>query len=495
MIYDIAIIGAGVIGAFVARELSRYDLSIALIERDSDVANGTSKANSGIVHAGYDVEEGTLKAKLNVKGNEMYDRVCTELHVPFKRIGSMVIATNEEEMAHIKMLYNRGIKNGVTGLKVINQKEVRAIEPNIDEQVIGALYAATCGIVGPFELTIALAENAVDNGVQLMLNSEVIDLSREEDSFNIQLGNGKGIKTKYVVNAAGVYGDKINNFISNDKIEISPRKGEYFVFDKEVGPLVNSVIFQCPTKLGKGVLVTPTVHGNMLVGPNAENIEDKEGVDITFDGMSFLREKSAKTTKKIPFNKVITSFAGLRAATASDDFIIGESNDTEGFINVAGIQSPGLSSAPAIAEYIVDIIKNKIPDLKESESFVNRKEEIRLMELSHEEMQEVINKDKRYGNIVCRCEWISEGEIVDAIHRNAGATTVDGVKRRVRPGMGRCQGGFCGPRVVEILARELKVSPLEITKGNRGSNILSGVSKDNNLYGKAYEQVAAKIED
>ncbi|WBW99246.1 NAD(P)/FAD-dependent oxidoreductase [Oceanirhabdus sp. W0125-5] len=495
MIYDVAVIGAGVIGTFIARELSRYDLSIALIERDSDVANGTSKANSGIVHAGYDVEEGTLKAKFNVKGNEMYEKVCSELHVPFKRIGSLVIATNEEEMQHIQMLYDRGIKNGVTSLKILDKEEVRLLEPNLDEDVIGALHAATCGIVGPFELTIALAENAVDNGAELMLNSEVIDLKRTKDGFNIQLKDGNKIKSKYVINAAGVYADIINNFVSNDKIDITPRKGEYFVFDKEVGALVNSVIFQCPTKLGKGVLVTPTVHGNILVGPNAENIEDKEGIDTTADGLHYLRDKASKTTKKIPFNKVITSFAGLRAVDTSGDFIIGESSDVEGLINVAGIQSPGLSSAPAIAKYIVDIIKTKIPNVKERECFINRREEIRLMELSNEEKQEVINRDKRYGNIVCRCEWITEGEIVDAIHRNAGATTVDGVKRRVRPGMGRCQGGFCGPRVVEILARELKVSPEEILKGNSGSNILSGVSKDNNLYGKAYEQVAANIEE
>ncbi len=495
MIYDVAVIGAGVIGSFVARELSRYDLSIALIDKDSDVANGTSKANSAIVHAGYDAKEGTQKAKFNAKGNEMYERVCKELDVPFKRIGSLVIATNEDEMEHVKMLYDRGIENCIPGLKVLNQQEVRALEPNIDEQVIGALHAATCGIVGPFELTIALAENAVDNGAELLLNSEVVDLTRVDGFFNILLGNGKRVKAKYVINAAGVYADKINNFISNDKIEIIPRRGEYFVFDKEAGTLVNSVIFQCPTKLGKGVLVTPTVHGNMLVGPSAENIEDKEGIDTTQEGMSFLREKAGKTTKKILFNKVITSFAGLRAVAKSGDFIIGESSDVEGLINVAGIQSPGLSSAPAIAEYIVDMIKKKVPNLKESETFVNRREQIRFMELSDVEKQEVINKDKRYGNIICRCEWITEGEIVDAIHRNAGARTVDGIKRRVRPGMGRCQGGFCGPRVLEILARELDVSPQEIIKSNEGSNILSGVSKDNNLYGKAYEQVAANTEE
>ncbi|MCM1988498.1 NAD(P)/FAD-dependent oxidoreductase [Oceanirhabdus seepicola] len=495
MSYDVAVIGAGVIGSFVARELSRYDLSIALIEKDSDVANGTSKANSAIVHAGYDAEEGTQKAKFNAKGNQMYDRVCKELDVPFKRIGSLVIATNEEEMEHVKMLYNRGIKNDIEGLKVLNQQEVRALEPNIDEQVVGALHAATCGIVGPFELTIALAENAVDNGAELMLNSEVINLTREDGVFNILLSNGKRIEAKYVINAAGVYADKINNLISNDKIEIIPRRGEYFVFDKETGGLVNSVIFQCPTEIGKGVLVTPTVHGNMLVGPNAENIQDKEGIDTTPEGISFLREKSTKTTKKIPFNKVITSFAGLRAVATSGDFIIRESSDVEGFINVAGIQSPGLSSAPAIAEHIVDMIKKKVLNLKERETFVNRREQIRFMELNDTEKQEVINKDKRYGNIICRCEWISEGEIVDAIHRNAGARTVDGVKRRVRPGMGRCQGGFCGPRVLEILARELNVSPQEILKSNEGSNILSGESKDNNLYGKAYEQVAANTEE
>lgn len=494
MIYDVAVIGAGVVGAFVARELSKYNVSIALLERDSDVANGTSKANSAIIHAGYDAKEGTLKAKYNAKGNEMYTQVCEELDVHFKRIGSLVIATNEEEMDHVRGLYERGMENGIPGLKVLSQEEVREVEPHIDEDVIGALHAATAGIVGPFELTIALAENAVDNGAELLLNSEVTNIIKNGDVFSISLKDGRTIEAKNIVNAAGVYADDINNMVCDEKIEIIPRRGQYFVLDKAAGSLVKSVIFQCPTKLGKGVLVTPTVHGNLLVGPNAENIEDKEGLDTTIEGYDFLREKAQKTTKNVPFNKVITSFSGLRAVEVKGDFVVGESM-VKGFINAAGIQSPGLSSAPAIAEDIVEMIKCNMSEMKEKDEFIQRRKQVRFMELSDEEKSEIIKKDSRYGNIVCRCEWITEGEIVDSIHRNAGATTVDGVKRRVRPGMGRCQGGFCGPRVVEILARELNVTPEEIIKSNAGSNILSGVSKDNELYNEVKEKTSKNIEE
>ncbi|QEK10904.1 NAD(P)/FAD-dependent oxidoreductase [Crassaminicella thermophila] len=478
--YDVAVIGAGVIGTFIARELSKFDLKIILIDKETDIANGTTKANSAIVHAGYDAKPGTLKGKLNALGNPMFDKVCKELDVPFKRIGSLVIATNQEEMESIKELYERGIKNNIPDIKILSQKEVRKMEPNLNKEIIGALYAPTAGIVSPWELAVALAENAADNGAEIKLETEVTGIKKKEEEFFIQTTNGK-IKAKYVINCAGVYADKINEMIASKTFEIHPRRGQYNILDKSTGDIVNHVIFQAPTKLGKGVLVAPTVHGNLLVGPDAEDLNDKENTETTSERIAFIRERSKKTIKEIPFGTTITSFAGLRAVSNVGDFIIEEAKEAKGFINVAGIESPGLSAAPAIAQYVIEIFKGVKKDLKEKKNFnPTRKPVIRFMELSDEEKAELIKKDPRYGRIICRCENITEGEIVDVINRNAGARTVDAVKRRARPGMGRCQGGFCGPRVMEILARELGKDITEIVKDQKDSYILTEETKKNN---------------
>jgi glycerol-3-phosphate dehydrogenase len=478
--FDVAVIGAGVIGTFIARELSRYELNVALIEKDSDVANGTTKANSAIVHAGYDARPGTNKGKFNALGNPMFEKICGELDVPFKRIGSLVIASNEDEMETLKESYEQGIQNKIPNMEIIDKEKVKALEPNLNEEIIGALYAPTCGIVGPFELTIALAENAVENGVQLFLNSKVVSIEKQEGYYGIKDGD-KEIKAKYVINCAGVYADKINNMVASPSFKIIPRRGQYFLLEKKAGSLVNRVIFQCPTKLGKGVLVTRTVHGNLIVGPNAENLDDNEDIQTTAMGLEEVRNASYKTSNKIPFNLVITSFSGLRATSTTGDFIIEESKEAENFINVAGIESPGLSAAPAIAEYVVGILNNKVNGLVKKQDFNPiRRKVIRFMELSDIEKAEVIKKDPRYGRIICRCESITEGEIVDAINRKVGATTLDGVKRRARPGMGICQGGFCGPRVIEILARELKIDELKVLKSNKDTNVLVGKTKEPN---------------
>ncbi|PAB55935.1 NAD(P)/FAD-dependent oxidoreductase [Anaeromicrobium sediminis] len=475
--YDVAVIGAGIAGTFIARELTKYDLKIVLIDKDTDISNGTTKANSAIVHAGYDAKDGTLKGLLNAKGNAMYDKVCTELDVPFKRIGSFVIATNEEEMESVRDLYERGIKNNIPNMKILTEEEVKEMEPNLSKDIIGALYAPTAGIVSPWELSVALAENAGDNGCEIRLETEVTDMKKEDDKFVIDTNHGE-IEAKYIFNCAGVYADKINEMVGEKTFEIVPTRGQYNILDKSVGSLVNHVIFQAPTKSGKGVLVAPTVHGNLLVGPDAEGLDDREALETTSERIGFIREKSRKTTDKIDFRKTITSFSGLRAKPSTGDFIIEESKDASGFINVAGIESPGLSAAPAIAEYAIDIFRNINTDLKDNENFnPTRKPVIRFMELSDEEKAEIIKKDSRYGTIICRCENITEGEIVDCINRNAGGKTVDAIKRRVRPGMGRCQGGFCGPRVMEILARELKEDIKNIVKDSRKSYILTEETK------------------
>jgi len=474
--YDVAIIGAGVIGNSIFRELTKYNLKVVVLEKEKDVSMGTSKANSAIVHAGYDPKEGTLMAKYNVLGNEMFEDLCRELSVPFKRNGSLVLAFSEEDLNTIKNLYENGTKLGVKGLKILNKEEVLEKESNLSEEIKGALYAPTGGIVGPFEYTIALAENALQNGGEIKLNKEVVSIEKE-DTFKIKTRDGEVIEAKFVINAAGLYADKIHNLICKESFKIIPRSGEYFVMDKSQGKVVSHTVFQCPSKLGKGVLVTPTVHGNLLVGPDARDIEDKQDLGTISEGLEAIREASMRSTKKINFRESIRNFAGLRANPDTGDFIVEENDEVKGFIDVAGMKSPGLSSAPAIALDVVNILKNAGCELEKKENFISKREQVNFMELSPKEKAELIKKNPQYGRIVCRCESITEGEIVDSIKRSFGVLSLDGIKRRCRPGMGRCQGGFCGPKVQEIIAREYNV-PLEsvVLEGNN-SYILVGKTK------------------
>jgi len=477
--YDVAVIGAGVIGAGIARELSKFNINIVILERDNDVSTGTTKANSAIVHAGYDAPFDSLKGKMNVLGNKMYDKVCDDLAVPFKRIGSLVVAHNDEEVETIKGLLENGNVLGVPNLEIIDGKKVLEMEPNLNEDIIAALYAPTAGIVEPWELTIAYCENAMDNGAELRLNFEVENIEKDGENFIIKSDTDQ-IEAKCIINAAGVYADRIYNMVTEADFEIHPRKGQYFLLDKEAGELVNHVVFPCPTKMGKGILITPTIDGNIIVGPDSEDltIDEKESVNTTNDRLNHVKDLAKNICKDIPYRLNITTFAGLRAEPSGGDFIISASEKVEGFINVAGIKSPGLSSVPAIAEYVVDIFKESNPEISVKEEFYPiRRPRIKFEELSDSEKDELIRKDPRYGRIICRCEMITEGEIVDAIHRNAGGRTINGIKRRARPGAGRCQGGFCGPRVMEILARELNVPIESIVQENKGSVILTGQTK------------------
>lgn len=474
--YDVAIIGAGIIGSSIFRELTKFNLKVVILEKENDVAMGTTKANSAIIHAGYDPDHGTLMAKYNVIGNEMFEDLCNELCVPFKRNGLLVIAFNEDDMKVVKHLYENGIKNNVKGLKIINKEEVLELEPNISDNVVGALYAPTGGIVGPFEYTIALVENGVENGGEIKLNAEVESITKD-DVFTIKLTDEEEIKAKYIINAAGVYSDKIHNMICEESFSITPIRGEYYVLDKDEGKNFNHTIFQCPSKVGKGVLVTPTVHGNLIVGPNAQEIDDKDSVKNTREALEFIRETAIKTTDKINFRNSIRNFAGLRADADIGDFIIEENDKVKGFIDVSGMKSPGLSAAPAIAVEVVQILKKSGLNLIKNEGFNPYRKQIRFMELSIEEKRDLIKKDKNYGRIICRCEEITEGEIIDAIKRSFNTISLDGVKRRCRPGMGRCQGGFCGPRVQEIIARELNIPLESIVLERDGSYILDGKSR------------------
>lgn len=467
--YDVLIIGAGVIGCAIARELARYELHVAVLERASDVCEGTSKANSGIVHAGFDAKPGTRKAMLNVAGSRKMKALSEELDFPYRQNGSLVLCFEEEGRETLRRLKQNGEKNKVEGLRLLEREEVLLLEPNLSKEVVAALYAETGGIVCPFGLTIALAENACENGVEFQLGTLVTDIKKQKEGYLVTTSKGDYEGT-VVINAAGVYGDELHNKVSKKKLHITPRKGEYCLMDKGVGTMVSRTIFQLPTAYGKGILVTPTVHGNLLLGPTAFDLENKEGVHTTAEGLEEVLKKANISVPGLPGSQIITSFAGLRAHEAAGDFIIEEAEDAKGFLDVTGIESPGLTSAPAIGEYVANLLLTILPaPLKKD--FQNRRQGIPMV------TGKQIAKDRTYANVICRCEMVTEGEILSAIHRPLGATTVDGVKRRTRAGMGRCQGGFCGPKIMELLAKELKVDMSQIKKAEEDSGYLTGFNK------------------
>ena len=474
--YDVAIIGAGVIGAAIARELSRYNLEIVILDKENDVSAGTSKANSAIIHAGYDPEENTLMAKLNAEGNKMFDAICEELSVPFKRNGSLVVAFDDEQLEHIDKLKQRGINNGIPGLKILSKEDLLRKEKFISQEAKGALLAETGGIIDPMLLTISLIENAVMNGAEYFLDFEVKSIQREAGNYKVSSHNNSVI-AKYVINAAGVFADKIHDMVAEPAFKINPRRGQYFLLDKEEGKVVNATLFPCPSKIGKGILVSPTIHGNVILGPASDDVSEREDVGTTEEILNKARTGAKLLIPKITTRNNIRNFAGMRAEPSTDDFIIKEAVGAPNFIDVAGIKSPGLTAAPAIALYVISILKEKGISLNKNESFnpiVKRKF---FIEMTEEEQLVLIKKNPLYGRIICRCENITEGDIVDAIARKPGAPTMDGVKRRCRAGMGRCQGGFCGPRVQQILARELNKPLEEIVLEKKSSYILTGKSK------------------
>ncbi len=476
IMYDIVIIGAGVAGGMIARELSRFELDICLLEKENDVAAGATKANSAIVHAGFDAEEGTLKAKMNVRGSEMMERVCSELGVKYKNNGSLVIAFSEEDEEHLNELLERGKSNGVGGLEIVRGERLFELEPKLSRRVRAALYAPTGAIVCPYELCIASVGNAMDNGADLRCDFEVVDICDNNGTYTVKGASGEEISTRYVINCAGIYSDKVCEMAERGEFFIHARRGEYILLDREAGDIVSHTIFRTPGKMGKGILVTPTVDGNLLVGPTSVDIEDKNDRSIGEEAFYHLIAQANENIEGgLPFGKTITSFCGLRAVGSTGDFIINLKNR---FLNVAGIESPGLSSAPAIAEYVCELLKNDGLELEEKSDFDPiRKPSHLFHEMSIEEKNEMIKKNPAYGKIVCRCETISEGEILDAIRTNPPANDIDGVKRRTRAGMGRCQGGFCGTYVMELIAREKKI-PLEaVTKSGGKSHLVYGRTK------------------
>ena len=463
--YDVIIIGAGVIGASIARELSKYKLDIIVLEKENDVCEGTTSANSAIIHSGYDPEPNSKKAYYNVLGNKMYTQICEDLDVSFRRNGSITIAIDEEEVNILDELYERSKLNNVE-TKLLNQDELFKIEPNITKKALKGLYAPTAGIINPFELNVALMENAMDNGVKLSLNDEVHNIVSNDDGYDVYT-NKNLYHAKYVINASGVYTDLINDKVNNHYFEIKARKGEYFVLDHFDDNFIKHTLFNVPSSKGKGVIVAPTTSHNYIVGPSSEFVESKDDVSTDFFTLSEVKKAATNLVDSIDYSKQIRQFAGLRAVSSTKDFII--DSPKKGFINVAGIQSPGLTAAPAIA---VDVAKY-IEDKEFNDKFnPKRRPMLRMKNLTDEQKDEMIKSNPSYGTIVCRCEKISEGEIIDVIHRNCGAKTIKGVKKRVRPGFGKCQGGFCEALVLKILSRELGSNVLDIEYGKKGSNVL-----------------------
>ena len=473
---DVAIIGAGVVGGLIARELSRYDVSVALAEKLSDVALGATRANSAIVHAGYDAKEGSLKAKLNVRGSVMMERVADELGVKYQRNGSLVVGFSDEDKATLAELLERGRKNGVEGLELLDREGVLALEKNIGEGVTCALHAPTGAIICPYELCMAAVGNAMDNGCELLLSFDVTAIDKTEGGYKVTARDGRVVEAKYVINCAGVFSDEVAKLAGDDSFSVYARRGEYMLLDKECGNLVSHTIFRCPSKMGKGILVSPTVDGNLLLGPTAENIEDKTDTSTTIEGLNKVRAQAGEQVSGVDTRKVITSFTGLRSVGSTGDFII--NMPMAGFVNVAGIESPGLSSSPAIAEYVCEMLSGAGLTLNAKADFnPYRKPMHYFREMTLEEKNEVIKNDPSFAHVICRCEIVSEGEIREAIRTNPKPTDVDGVKRRTRASMGRCQGGFCTPYIIDILAEELGVDYTAVTKFGQGSVINLGRTK------------------
>lgn len=509
MEYDVVIIGAGISGACIARELSKTTARVCLLDKEDDVSCGTSKANSGIVHAGYDPEPGTLMAKYNVRGAELFADLAQKLHFDYKQIGSLVLAFDDDGLAKLKVLLERGKKNGVKGLKILNRTQLEELEPNLSEEALGALYAPTAAITSPYQATWAIAESAVINGVTFLRNTAVHSItppasktsaarskttgksdddkspSRTAAFFTLSTTAGE-IKARFVVNAAGLKADEISRMAGARDYRIIQRKGEYCLLDNKCINLVNHVLFQTPGPLGKGVLVTRTVDGNILIGPSADAVS-KDTIDYTGTtaaSQEAILKAARLSVPDIPQRNIINSFAGIRAiavepdGTPINDFIIEEDDTIRGFINVGGICSPGLTSAPAIGEAVVDLLKKAGLKTSSNTHFIEEREGIPSFKFaSHEEKLALIKKDSRYGQIICRCEMITEGEIVAAIHSPIGAVDLDGVKRRTRAGMGRCQAGFCSPRVTEILSRELQIPMINITKRGGTSYVLDSKTR------------------
>jgi len=470
-ITDVLIIGCGVVGAAAAYELSRYNLSILAVDRLNDIAGETTRANSGIVHAGFDPVPGSAISRLNVRGNELIRKLCPKLDIPYVQNGSLVLGFDDKDIHTLKDLYHRGVEYKVPGIELISADKARELEPNLAENITGALHAPSGGIVGPWELAIALAETAIKNGAKFSLNTEVVGISRIENYYLVSTTKGD-FRTRAVVNAAGLYADEIHGFLKEPDFKILPKSGQYYLLDKSAGDIVTRTIFQCPNEHGKGVLVTPTSHGNLLIGPSSEDIECKENTDTDTKTLQFVLEKARHSVPDLNMRECIRNFSGVRAVADTDDFIIREAD--KHFYDLAGIKSPGLTAAPAIAEELISMMEASDIELVPKDTFIDERRTIRFKYLSNAERAEIIKKNPAYGRMVCRCEGVTEGEILDAFDSPLPPMTLDAVKRRCYPGMGRCQAGFCAPKIIALIAKKFNIDPLDVEKDRLGSFILTG---------------------
>lgn len=474
-VYDVIIIGGGVVGCGTARELMRRRAKVLLLEKTNDICNGQSKANTAIIHGGYDAKPGTLKAKFNVLGNAMFDRLHEELDVPVAWNTSLVVSFRLDDHSALERLLDQGRQNGVRGeLRIIDEEELRRREPNVGSEAKEALLVGAGGIVCPYELTVAYAENAAMNGAQFLRNAPVTNLQKLANGHWQVISSVGAFETRAVVNAAGTYADTINNLVSARKVHIRPRRGEYYILDKKYHDVFHAAMFQLPTKMGKGTLIAPTVDGTVLIGPTAEDMDDKEDKRTTAAGLEKALRQASRTWEHIPTRGFITTFAGLRATGDTGDFILGEPGDAPLFFNCCAIESPGLTSSPAIATWTAEQVAERLGLEPNPDFDPIRKAIPKFREMTAAEREAAIAADPDFGKVVCRCETVTEAEIREAIRRPVGALDIDGIKRRTRAGMGRCQAGFCTPRTVEILAEELGISPLDVTKFGGASRLLQG---------------------
>jgi glycerol-3-phosphate dehydrogenase len=472
---DLIIIGAGICGSSLLYDLSRYNISTLLLEKENDVSLGTTKANSAIVHAGYDPEPETKMAGYNVKGNALIEQLSKDLDVPYKKIGSLVVGFDETDRKSIEKLLAKGQQNGVPNLRIIEKEELFKLEPNLSKDALCALYAPSAGIVSPWELAIAQAECAVRSGAEIEFNIEVQSIKKENDYFKVTTNQGER-KAKFVINAAGVNSDLISQMVEPKFFTITPKSGEYFLLDTTESGVVNMTVFPCPSALGKGILVSPTIHGNVIVGPDSKTVE-RNYLGCTAKGLDSIRQGAKRLIPSINLRASIRNFAGIRADAGLDDFIVGESKTVSGFFNMAGIKSPGLTSAPAIAQDIVEMLKKKDLDFSPNKNFVAKRKVKRFKSMTDAEKAKLIKENPAYGIIVCRCQTITQGEILDAIHSPITPTSLDGIKRRCTSGMGRCQGGFCSPKIHNLLAQELKINQTEIPLDRKDMFIVTGQTK------------------
>lgn len=490
---DVLIVGAGVTGSAVARELSRYELDIVVIEKNSDLAEGTTKANNGMIHSGYAATPGSLKAELNVKGNAKYDRWAEELNFDLDRTGSLVVGFSEEDKKHIEKYYEKGKKNNVPGIEILSGEEARELEPNLSDKVSSALWTPSAAYVAPYEVTVALAENAVENGVEFKLETKLTAVDNQNGKINKVYTDQGVIECKYLINAAGVYADQVAELAGDRQFSIHPRRGSLIIFDKEKSDVLTRAVGTTPSEHTKGGVAQLTPEGNPLWGPTAVEVAEKNNKAVSQKDIDTIMEKFTSIVDGIDHNDIITIFSGVRAANYKEDFVIEASQKIKGLIQAAAIQSPGLASSPAIAEKVVEILLNEEEKLNLLNKEIRKKDNFKaernipkaFHKASYQEKEELFKQNSAYGHLVCRCEKVTEAEIVNAVHSNIAATTMDAVKRRTRAGMGRCQGGFCGPRVIKILARELNKEVTEITKKGRTSNIVKFKIKEIFKKGKA----------